>query len=178
MTKRRVAVLAGTALCILVADQITKALVRASFEIGESHPVVSGVLWLTHVHNTGAAFGMFRGQQWFLIGVAIAVLAGIGWTAVRVSPESPLARTALAMIAAGALGNLVDRAVSGGVTDFLDLGWFPVFNVADISLDVGVALLVWWLLFSSEHRKNAVVAAVVSPEEPDPAEGQTSTEVE
>ncbi|MDO8848523.1 MAG: signal peptidase II [Coriobacteriia bacterium] len=180
MTKRRVAVLAGTVLCILAADQITKALVRASFEIGESHPVVSGVLWLTHVHNTGAAFGMFRGQQWFLIGVAIAVLAAIGWTAVRVRLESPLARTALAMIAAGTLGNLVDRAVSGGVTDFLDLGWFPVFNVADISLDVGVALLVWWLLFSSEHAKDAGVAAAVvaSPEEPDPAEGQTSAEVE
>lgn len=152
MSKRRVALLAMTTLAIVAVDQITKALVRSSFELGESHPVVPGVLWLTRVHNTGAAFGMFRGQQWFLIAVAVVVLGAIGWVIVRVRPASPIARVALAMIAAGALGNLIDRAVLGGVTDFLDLGWFPVFNVADMSLDVGVALIVWWLLFSAEHR--------------------------
>jgi len=180
VTKRRVAVLAGTALAILAADQITKALVRASFDIGESRPLISGVLWLTHVHNTGAAFGMFRGQQWFLIGVAVVVLCAIGWVAVRVSPESPVARAALAMIAAGALGNLVDRAASGGVTDFLDLGWFPVFNVADISLDIGVALLVWWLLFSREHRhdEHAPGEDATSAEEPAALEGTFAPEAE
>lgn len=161
MTKRRVALLAVTALAIVVVDQVTKAMVRSSFEIGESHPVVPGLLWLTRVHNTGAAFGMFRGQQWFLIAVAVIVLCVIAWTAVRVKPESAIARLALAMIAAGALGNLIDRVVLGGVTDFFDLGWFPVFNVADMSLDVGVALLVWWLLLSPEHRHSRATAADV-----------------
>lgn len=157
MTKRRMALFAATALGILVADQVSKALVRASFALGESHPLIPGVLWLTHVKNTGAAFGMFRGQQWALIGVALLVLATITWAMLRVRPQSLIARTALAMIAAGACGNLIDRIAAGGVTDFLDLGWWPVFNVADMSLDIGVVLLVWWLLFASEHREQAAV---------------------
>lgn len=158
MTSRHRALFAVTVAGILAADQFTKWLVRGTFEIGESRPIVSGVLWLTHVKNTGAAFGMFRGQQWMLIAVAVVVLVAIAFAARRLKPGSLLARTALAMIAAGTCGNLIDRAVSGGVTDFLDLGWFPVFNVADISLDVGVALLVWWLLFGPEHRESKPVA--------------------
>jgi len=86
VTKRRVALLAVTALAIVVVDQVTKAMVRSSFVVGESHPLVSGVLWLTHVHNTGAAFGMFRGQQWFLMAVAVVVLGAIAWVIVRVRP--------------------------------------------------------------------------------------------
>lgn len=160
MSKRRVALLAVTTLAIVAVDQITKAMVRSSFDLGESQPIVAGVLWLTRVHNTGAAFGMFRGQQWFLIAVAAVVLGAIVWVAARVRPESAVARFALAMIAAGAMGNLIDRALLGGVTDFLDLGWFPVFNVADMSLDVGVALLVWWLLFSKEHASQLDVLDV------------------
>lgn len=163
MTKRRVALLAVTALAIVVVDQITKAMVRSSFDLGESRPIVSGLLWLTRVHNTGAAFGMFRGQQWFLIAVAVVVLGAIAWAVVRLKSRSLVARVALSMIAAGALGNLIDRAVLGGVTDFLDLGWFPVFNVADMSLDVGVALLVWWLLFSPQHRHSGATPADVDP---------------
>ena len=153
MFKRRALLFAATALLITVADQVTKAMVRSAMEIGESRPIVDGVLWLTHVHNTGAAFGMFRGQQYGLIVVAVVVLAVITYIALHLRPKSALARTSLALIAAGAAGNLIDRAVFGGVTDFLDLGWWPVFNVADMSLDIGVALLVWWVLFSSEQAE-------------------------
>lgn len=180
MTKRRVASLAMTSLAIVAADQITKALVRASLGIGESRVLVPGILWLTRVHNTGAAFGMLRGQQWLLMGVAVAVLAAIVWVAARMKPRSRMAWAALAMIAAGALGNLIDRAVLDGVTDFFDLGWFPVFNVADISLDVGVALLVWWLLFSKEHGHHMTAdgqAAVSgSPDDPQHAESRPGGE--
>jgi signal peptidase II len=144
--------------------------VRASFGIGESRTIIPGVLWLTHVNNTGAAFGMLRGQQWFLILVATLVLAAIGWIAVRARPESLLARTALAMIAAGAAGNLIDRVIAGGVTDFVDFGWWPVFNVADMSLDIGVALLVWWLLFGAEHRRRADEAGKAADVHPEPSD--------
>ena len=155
MSSRRVALFAATALAVVAADQASKALVRATFDLGESHPVIEGVLWLTHVKNTGAAFGMLRGHLWLLMLIGVAVLGLIGYVMVRACPESPLARTALAMVAGGAAGNLIDRSLAGGVTDFFDLGWWPVFNVADICLDVGVALLVWWLLFGAEHRHAA-----------------------
>lgn len=151
MTRRRAVVFAATALGVIAADQVTKAVVRSAMEIGDSRPIIDGILWLTHVNNTGAAFGMFRGQQWALIAIAVLVLSVIGYVGLHLRPKSPLARTALALIAAGASGNLIDRVFFGGVTDFLDLGWWPVFNVADMALDIGVALLVWWVLFTPEQ---------------------------
>lgn len=165
MSRRRVLLFGATTLGILVADQVTKALVRSSMEVGESRPIVDGLLWLTHVHNTGAAFGMFRGQQWMLILVAVLVILAIAYVAMHLRPENPAARTALALVAAGAIGNLTDRVVFGGVTDFLDLGWWPVFNVADMSLDIGVALLVWWVLFSSEHTETPEHESEAEPED-------------
>lgn len=157
MTTRRALVFGATTLGVLGVDQATKALVRSSMEIGDSRPMIEGLLWLTHVHNKGAAFGMFQGQQWLLITIAVVVIAVIAYIALHLRIESPVARTALALVAAGAIGNLIDRAAFGGVTDFFDLGWWPVFNVADMSLDIGVALLVWWVLFSSEHAEKMAV---------------------
>lgn len=152
MFRRRALLFASTALGVIVVDQVSKAMVRAAMAIGESRPIIDGLLWLTHVKNTGAAFGMFRGQRWMLILIAFVVLTVITYVAFHLKPKSLAARTALALIAAGATGNLIDRVVFHGVTDFLDLGWWPVFNVADMSLDIGVALLVWWVLFSDEYR--------------------------
>ncbi len=130
MTKRRTLLFAATLLGVIAADQVTKALVRASFVIGESRQVIPGVVWLTHVNNTGAAFGLFQGRQWLLVSVAIVVLGVIGYVAFRVCPKSRVAWIALGLVAAGAVGNLIDRVASG----------------------VGVALLVGWLLFSREAR--------------------------
>jgi signal peptidase II len=111
------------------------------------------VLWLTHVHNTGAAFGMLAGWGWAFIVVSVAVLAVIGWAALVARPESGVVRLGLALVAGGAAGNLIDRVLAGGVTDFIDVGWWPVFNVADIALDCGVALIVGWLLFGQAREK-------------------------
>jgi len=169
--RARALVFGATALGVLVTDQVTKTMVRSSMEVGQSDPVIEGVLWLTRVHNTGAAFGLFRGQQWMLVIIAVAVLAVIAYVIARVRLESPAARTALALVSAGALGNLIDRVALGGVTDFLDVGWWPVFNSADISLSVGVAILVWWVLFGKEHRNgHADSGDRRAREVPDPGE--------
>lgn len=136
---------------VVAADQVSKAVVRDRIPVGESLPLVDGAFWLTHVENTGAAFGMLRGQQWLLIATAVLMLAVVAYVMIRIRPSDPWARFSLALVTGGAIGNLVDRAVSGAVTDFFDLGWFPVFNVADIALDVGVAILVAVLLFRGEH---------------------------
>lgn len=171
MFRRRALLFAGTALGIIGIDQVTKAVVRSEMAIGESRPVIDGFLWLTHVHNTGAAFGMFSEQRPMLIAIALVVLAVIGYVAFHLRPRSLAARTALALIAAGAVGNLIDRIVLHGVTDFLDLGWWPVFNVADMSLDIGVVLLVWWVLFSDEHS----AAPETQPDEHDAGEHDAGT---
>lgn len=147
MSKRGWITFVATVFAVIGLDQLTKALIRGAMAVGDSFPLVDGVLWCTHVHNTGAAFGMFRGQRLPLILIALAVVLVIGYALIHLKPTSVWARTALALVMGGALGNLIDRVVSGGVTDFFDLGWFPVFNVADISLDVGAAILVVWLLF-------------------------------
>lgn len=173
MTRGRALAFGAIAATVVVADQVTKAIARSSMALNDSIPVIDGVFWLTRVHNTGAAFGILRGQQWLLITVASLVLAVIAWTVVKVPLESWLVRSGLALVFGGAVGNLIDRVALGGVTDFFDLGWFPVFNVADIALDVGVVLIVVWLLFSRDHRTGPSVpagsadeAAIAAPAHP------------
>ncbi len=123
-------------------DQYTKHIVAHSFVIGESRLVIPHVLYFTYVQNFRGAFGLFGSQTWLLIGMAVAVLA-LFWFAFRdAAMQSPLVRVAFGAIVGGAVGNIVDRIHHGYVVDFIDLRWWPVFNVADSCITVGVALLV------------------------------------
>jgi signal peptidase II len=132
---------------ILVADQVSKALVRTHIPLFESRTIVAGVLNLTHVRNTGAAFGFLNAVDFPYKSVAVALAAtaaliGIAVYAARVSSHERLARIGLALILAGALGNLIDRLWLGSVVDFVDVilgGWhFWAFNVADSAITLGV----------------------------------------
>ncbi|MDY0340444.1 MAG: signal peptidase II [Coriobacteriia bacterium] len=136
---------------VVAVDQGSKALVRQQMAVLESVPVIDGMLWLTHIENNGAAFSILRGQQWLLIATAVMMLAVVAYVVLHIRPTGPWVRVALAFVSGGAIGNLIDRVVSGAVTDFLDLGWFPIFNIADIALDVGVVILVVLLLFKGDH---------------------------
>ena len=122
----------------LAADQLSKAWVREALRIGESAPA-EGFLRLTHVTNSGAIFGLFPNQA---VGIAVLVYfyhahAGRDW---RV-------RTSMGLLLGGAVGNLIDRFVLGHVTDFLDVGAWPVFNLADSSIVTGVIILAVVYLF-------------------------------
>jgi signal peptidase II len=124
-------------------------------QIGESWPVLDGVLSLTHVRNTGAAFGILPGAMaWFML-AAVVVLVAIAYVWWRHAPRDRWTVLALGLIAGGATGNLIDRAFLGGVTDFLDVHVWPVFNVADIALDLGVAIVVVRVLFARAPEKEA-----------------------
>ncbi|MEO6990579.1 MAG: signal peptidase II [Candidatus Baltobacteraceae bacterium] len=126
----------------LALDQYTKRLVIDSFIPGESRIVIPHALWLTYVQNRNGAFGLFGSEAWFLVGMALVVLA-VFWYAFRdLAARSRLVRLAFGAIAGGALGNIVDRFHYSFVVDFLDLRWWPVFNVADSCISVGVVLLV------------------------------------
>ncbi len=149
MQRRYGALLAGTAAAALVIDQVSKAVVRANMQLGDSVPLIKGIINLTYVRNVGAAFGLFPGRLPIFIAISLGVLAGIAWVWWRLKPQNTWIAIALGLVAGGATGNLIDRVIAGRVTDFFDLGWFPVFNVADMALDVGVAILLVWILFSN-----------------------------
>jgi signal peptidase II len=161
---RRVAVRFVPILALVIgADQATKAAVRAGMEVGESVPLIGRVLSLTHVSNTGAAFGLFRGNILFFIVMASAVLGAIAIVLWRYRGTSVLFAASLSLIFGGAAGNLIDRSVAGRVTDFIDVHIWPVFNVADIALNVGVALLILYLIV---HRDEPADAAEAEPAGP------------
>lgn len=132
---------------VVVADQVTKALVRAFIPLHDSHTVIPGLLDLTHVQNTGAAFGIlsaanFPFKQALIAVIATVALISIAIYAARLSPHQKLARLGLALILGGAAGNLIDRVTAGWVVDFVDVYWkdyhFWAFNVADAAITVGV----------------------------------------
>ena len=139
------------ALTVVVVDQITKAMVRPALTLHESVAVIPGFLDLTRVHNTGAAFGMLNGVDFpfktvVLSIVAAIALGGVAWYAVTVPLSDRLARLGIAGVLGGAIGNLIDRALFGKVTDFVlwrvhEHRW-PVFNVADAAITGGVIFMI------------------------------------
>lgn len=152
------------AVIVLVADQVTKALVRSSFRLYEEMEVIPGLLNLTRVHNTGAAFGMLNTidlpMKTLLLGIVAAVaLAGLALYAATLPANQRLTRLGLAFIIGGAAGNLIDRTTAGYVLDFVDFYWggwhFWAFNVADAAITCGVALMLLELLGAGRREPRA-----------------------
>jgi signal peptidase II len=140
---------------VLILDQVTKAMVRAEFLLHQEREIIPGLLNLTRVHNTGAAFGMFNAadlpMKTVILGVvAAAALAGLAMYAAMLPPDQRLTRLGLSFIIGGAAGNLIDRIAAGYVLDFVDFYWgdwhFWAFNVADAAITAGVALMILDLL--------------------------------
>ena len=145
--KRLLAAPLGLAGAIVAADQLSKAAVRLYVPLHESRTVIPNFLDLTHVQNTGAAFGILNAVDFpykaaVIALVATAALVGIAMFAAGLSPHQRLARFGLALIMGGAAGNLVDRVTVGYVVDFVDAYWrdyhFWAFNVADSAITIGV----------------------------------------
>lgn len=165
MLRRPAAVLAAVAIAILVLDQVSKYVVRATMSLS-APPIhlVGNLLKLTYVRNTGAAFGMLPGHPVMFAAVSVVVLAGIAVYWWRVRPRRTLLVIALGLLTGGSGGNLIDRATVGRVTDFIEVPLIPVFNVADMAILGGVGLLMWWLLFGpASHEAATGVAAVSAP---------------
>ena len=150
---------------IVALDQLTKAVVRATMPEHTSVTVIPGLMDLTHVRNTGAAFGFLNSAEFPLKGVVIAVIAtaaliGVGLYAASLARHQLLPRTGLALIIGGAAGNLIDRIVAGSVVDFVDVYWqthhFWAFNVADSAISVGVAVMILDMLGVGTHVSKTV----------------------
>jgi signal peptidase II len=152
-------------LALVVIDQLTKLLVLQRIPLHDTVPVIPGLLNLTHVRNTGAAFGMLNGSDFaykplVVAGLAIVALLGILWYAQKFAGDAWPARYGFVLIVAGALGNLIDRVTLGYVVDFVDFyfgTWhFWAFNVADSAITIGAILFAADTLFSRRHVPEAV----------------------
>lgn len=146
-----------TALIALGTDQLTKFLVRAEMIRQQSIQVIPHLIHLTYVENRGAAFGLFPGRQPVFVITSAMVLFVIAAFWRRARPVQWPVIIALALVSAGAIGNLIDRLFMGYVTDFLEFGFmsFPVFNVADMCIVIGVSVLMGWILFGPEQEQEA-----------------------
>lgn len=134
------------ALSVIIFDQLTKYYVVSNFYLGESVPVIENIFHWTYILNPGAAFGMFEGSRWFFVVIAIGVLVGIWYMKDEINEGGWMMQYGAALFGGGAIGNLIDRARSGLVIDFFDFRIWPVFNVADIAICVGVAMILWKVL--------------------------------
>ena len=131
-------------------DQVSKHLVRAHFDLGESM-LESWPVRLTYVENTGSAFGLFTDQTVFLIAASAVAIAIMAYLFRRVGGSSVLLRTSLALQLAGGSSNLADRVRFGEVTDFVDFRVWPIFNVADASVVIGIVILAYFILFQEKR---------------------------
>ncbi len=143
---------------IVALDQWTKWIVRNNLALGETwspFPWLTPYARIVHWNNTGAAFGLFPDGGTIFMVVAIIVAAAIFYYYPQIPSDKIAYRLALGMQLGGALGNLIDRVLFGPVTDFVSLGRFAVFNVADSSISIGTAILIiaMWV----EERQHAQI---------------------
>ena len=155
-----------TIAAIVGADQLTKAIVRRTLDLYDHIPVIPGFLDITHVQNTGAAFGLLNAADFpfkavLMIGIAAIALVAIAAYATQLGFHERLARFGLSLILGGAFGNLIDRAVAGYVVDFVDVYWgsshFWAFNVADAAITVGAILVLLDMIgLGRQHASHTV----------------------
>lgn len=157
----RLAWIAVVAAVVFVADRVTKAAIVTNLDPGETRDVLGEYVRLTHVRNTGAAFGLLPERTTLLSILSVVAVALILLYYRRLQSDSPLIATTLGLQLGGAFGNLIDRAGQGYVVDFVDVGVGPyrwwAFNVADASIVVGI-LSVMGLLWLEERKEKRAAA--------------------
>lgn len=138
-------------LLVLFFDRLSKLWIQHEYVLGENRPLISDWFSLTYVQNRGAAFGILEGQKLFFLIIAILVLIIIIWFNFKYKPEIFI-QISLGLIAGGAGGNLIDRFIYNAVIDFISIGWWPVFNIADIGIVTGSIFLIVHLLLHPEKE--------------------------
>ena len=131
---------------VFIFDQISKEFIRLWMPLGDSWPS-TGFLRIVHGTNTGSALGLFAGFTNLLILASILGIAAVLYYFYRQGNNAIALRISLGLIVGGALGNLFDRVVFGKVVDFISVGWWPSFNIADSAISVGMFLLIFTMIF-------------------------------
>ncbi|MTH52658.1 lipoprotein signal peptidase [Bacillus mangrovi] len=145
------------AIAVIILDQLTKWLVVQNLEIGEQIPVIEGFFYITSHRNEGAAWGILQGQMWFFYIVTVIVMAALIYYIQKFVTKAGLLGTALGLMLGGAIGNFIDRVLHQKVVDFVQTIIFsynfPIFNIADSALCIGVALLFIQMLLDGKNEK-------------------------
>ena len=151
---RNTGVFLACAVAVVLADQLTKSIASSQLVLGQPVPVLGDIVRFTLVHNTGAAFGLFPGSRGPFIVISVLAIAVVLNLFLREAYRGLHHRVLLGCILGGAIGNLIDRVRLGWVVDFIDVGageWrWPVFNIADSAVTLGVILFAW-SLYRSGH---------------------------
>lgn len=144
-------------LLILALDQLTKYLIAAKMTIGDSYTVIPHFLNITSHRNNGAAWGILSGKMGFFVIITLIILAILIIFYIKEAKGNLFMQIALSLLFAGAIGNFIDRLLHGEVVDFIDtniFGYdFPIFNVADSSLTVGVIFIIIALLKDMNNKE-------------------------
>ena len=141
---------------VVACDQFTKALVMKSMVPGESIPIVQDIFHLTYVLNPGAAFGILSNQRMFLLITGVVLIAAAAYFYPLLKKSDVYLRLGATAILSGAVANLIDRAQTGYVVDFFDFRIWPVFNVADIAIVIGMGFMIYAILFRLDGGLNEV----------------------
>ncbi len=139
-------------LAVVILDQFSKYIVVENMALGESIPIIEEVFHLTYILNPGAAFGMFAHNRLFFIAIAVIVIGIIIWARREILASPWEVKAGCGLFLGGAIGNLIDRARQGLVIDFFDFRIWPIFNIADIAICIGVGLIIWNLLKTELKR--------------------------
>jgi signal peptidase II len=134
-------------LFVVFLDQVSKHYVNRIFPLGSSFEVIRGFLYITHLTNTGVSFGMFKGFNIFFVAVSIAAL----FFFVRMSLKNIKYLLPISLVCAGVIGNLIDRVSLGYVIDFIEFRFFPVFNIADSAITLGV---IWLVILTLKNKED------------------------
>jgi signal peptidase II len=155
------------ALIVVVIDQVTKYMIVKTMELSETIPLIEGVFHITSHRNRGAAFGILQDARWFFIVITVIVVAAIVWYMPRIRGQK-VSLWGFTLILGGAVGNFIDRLLKGEVVDFLDfrLIHFPIFNVADSCIVIGVGLLLLDTLREAKQAKSVERLKVEVEDEP------------
>lgn len=152
-------ILLSTALTILVADQVTKALVVANLGVGDRTQLLGDLVQIWHAQNRGAAFSLFQGGTLIFLVVSVLSIGMVAYFHRTLRDRGTWLHVVLGIVLGGTLGNFTDRVRQGYVTDWLSVGFgdtrWPTFNVADSSVVVGIGILVIYLFLANPERREA-----------------------
>lgn len=144
-------------LLVIILDQATKFAIKANFVLYESIKITGDFFRFTYIENPGMAFGIQIAGPWFFTLFSTVASIAILVILYRMRHERLLSRLALAFVLGGAIGNLIDRFAYGRVVDFLDFGFgttrFPVFNIADAGVSIGMVVLIFLVLFEKDESQ-------------------------